>query len=97
MSPREKAERCLGKAVHPKALDRLFELAPEAEVGVHHHVSTWDGRQITTVTIGLPVGHEIHATAKVHPRDQFRRRYGIDLAFRRGLRKVKEVSEGARA
>lgn len=36
LSSREKSERALGKAVHPAAIARLYEIFPDAEVEVTH-------------------------------------------------------------
>jgi hypothetical protein len=36
LSSREKSERALGKAVHPAAIQRLYEIFPDAEVQVLH-------------------------------------------------------------
>lgn len=87
-----KASRALGKAVHPEALNRLFELCPTAFVKVVHRHYLPGADRWTEVRIypnpdgGVPV----QASAIPHPNDQYNRRYGIDLAFRRALRKVKQ-------
>lgn len=87
----ERAHRVLGRAVHTKAIRRLFELWPQADVSVVY--SRYDGRRTTVVEIkpypeatdwaGIARG-EAHCDQA----DQFVRRVGIDLAFRRALRKV---------
>jgi hypothetical protein len=87
----ERARRVLGHAVHTKALQRLFELWPEAEVSVVY--GRYDGRRTTVVRIrhnpgATFVGGEARGEAHCDQSDQFVRRVGIDLAFRRALRKV---------
>lgn len=89
----ERARRVLGHAVHAKALQRLFELWPEADVKVVY--GRYDGRRTTTVEIkpwanATPWAGFVRGEAQCDSSDQFNRRYGIDLAFRRALRKLKE-------
>lgn len=102
-SPRARAERVLGLAVHPKALDRLFELCPEASVRVRH-LQLWDpmdhwyeranGKivpnitRVTEVQIDVPQEGVALAFAECHPEDNYVRRRGIELAFRRALKLV---------
>lgn len=91
---RHLAKRRLGKAVHPLALNRLYELWPEAHVQVSHVTSQLGGPQWTSVWIwqrygeSKPAGECIVRHANVHPHDQRNRRYGISPAFRRALREV---------
>lgn len=92
-SPRERAERVLGKAVHPRALDRLFELWPEAEAQVRHGTFEHQSRRKhwTEVTLHKPQpvrADVVSRRAYVHSDDQRDRRKGIDIAFRRALREV---------
>lgn len=88
----ELARRVLGTAVHTKALQRLFELWPEADVQVTY--GRYDGRRTTTVIIlhhpgaYAAFGNVVRGKAHCDPSDQFVRRVGIDLAFRRALRKI---------
>lgn len=103
---RERNARVLGKAVHPDALARLHELFPEAHVSVQHesyvrelpHGEMRMGRRCypnpereTHVLIELGDGYPpIMGTAFCHPLDNFDRRKGIQLAFRRALDAVRE-------
>lgn len=88
-SRRELAERVLGKAVHPRALDRLFELEPEAEVQINHSPAKMEPR-FTVVRITKHDGtcKMAVADATCSPADQFDRRRGIRLAFGRCLREM---------
>lgn len=106
-----KAAHTLGCAVHRGALERLYELFPEATVTVEHETMRvplasdtpirMDGprdraQHSTRVWIDLEgdwqpgcgrrrPGHAIFADAVCHPDDNFDRRKGIELAFRRAL------------
>lgn len=99
----EKAAMALGSAVHPAALDRLFELCPEAVVRVRHQSlgvlgATWYERangavvpyafRTTVVQIDLARGDVVYGRARCHPEDNYDRRKGIELAFRRALKRV---------
>jgi len=92
-SARELAERVLGKAVHPQAIDRLFELEPDAEVEVEHAPAGMRPR-FTVVRIGRKEGRLQLAAAEAtcSPSDQFDRRRGIRLAFGRALRQLSEAA-----
>lgn len=93
LSPRERVERTLGKAVHPRAIDRLFELWPHAEVEVKHSDGRHDGvnLKITHVNIRkLPRGNAPNEQTfgRAYCRldcDQWSRRRGISLAFNRAM------------
>lgn len=102
MTPRERAERVLGKAVHPQALDRLFEIWPEAIVTVKHDevprgvgpdfgARLWLRRTVVDILqrkgAEKTTGH-VARNAYCHSSDQFNRKTGINLAFRRALREV---------
>jgi hypothetical protein len=95
-----RAAKVLGKAVHPNALKRLFELWPEAEVHVSHfhdatgdmtavdiYSHTWD--QMTDARDHFP--KTATGNAFCAPEDQFNKRYGIQLAFRRALDDVRRI------
>jgi hypothetical protein len=88
----ERNRRVLGKAVHAGALMRLHELWPEAHVFLQHHGTGMRRRQNTRVVIRAsadsPFG--VEGWAFCAPGDQFDRRRGIELAFRRALAKVRE-------
>lgn len=101
-TPRALAARKLGKAVHPAALDRLFELYPEAVVGVQHRHEPAPGRlqtqkmdchhecrqHITVVAIEYQKSYATFGHAFCHPDDNWDRRKGIEIAFRRALKEV---------
>jgi hypothetical protein len=104
-SARADVRLIVGRAVHNDALDRLFELWPGALVRVTHkteHIpdlTRMDGctrdarwhRQITTVSIDDPVsGYTVFGRAECAPGDQWDRKVGIAMAFRRALTKVRE-------
>lgn len=91
----------LGNAVHPGALGRLYELWPRADVRVQHRtervlvIARMDGnvyeeRQTTLVAIRLAQRSPAIGVAVCHPGDQWERRRGIELAFRRALNIVRE-------
>lgn len=87
---REKAKSALGKAVHPAALNRLFELYPEAIVRVRHNVTWHHGRQ-TVVYIQWKPDNELctkYGAVTCHSDDQYVKRVGIDKAFRQALKKL---------
>jgi hypothetical protein len=93
LPPIARNRRVLGKAIHVAALMRLHELWPEAVVKVRHGRSNVFGKRYwTRVTImrSGPGTGSVYATAKCAPGDSFNRRYGISLAFRRALDKVRE-------
>lgn len=98
---RQHAGRVVGKAVHPGALDRLFELYPDVKIDVRHDVELYytgrhmddlsqDARRTTRVTFWLTgrrgsTERYVFADAKCHPNDNWDRRAGIKLAFDRAL------------
>lgn len=104
LPPRQLAARVLGKAVHPFAVNRLFELWPEAQVAVRHgetrhdgadlrftEVEIWEGERTAGTDPGSWAGvNTRHVTrrATCHPADPFDRRTGIRLAFDRCLREA---------
>jgi hypothetical protein len=104
MSNGDQVRKVLGRAVHPKAIDRLLELWPEAYVEVTHYsarhdgvplrctrVHIWSGPSPTRTNSERPTGSE-RRTGTARCRldcDVWDRRRGIDLAFRRALKKVK--------
>lgn len=94
----EKNRRILGKAVHPNALRRLHELWPNAVVRVLHGEEFPGQVRGTTVRIyerpGVP-GGPVYGVAICHPNDQWDRRRGIELAFRRALAQVRECAQEA--
>jgi hypothetical protein len=86
---RIRAEKALGKAVHPRALDRLFEIWPAAHVRVRHGKIL--NMKWTRVSIRVSARASMggfSATADCAPGDQWNRQFGIALAFRRALKKV---------
>lgn len=91
-APIEMVGRILGKAVHPGALDRLFEIWPTAYVQVQHDPPGTRNRG-TRVTIyrfdpsaeGVPPEQVMGAVTTWH-RDQFARATGRRLAFERALK-----------
>jgi len=91
-SARELADRVLGKAVHPAAVDRLFAVWPEAIVEVTHSPATMEPR-FTVVSIKRDAeaaktdGH-VTREATCSSLDQFDRRAGIRIAFDRCLREA---------
>jgi hypothetical protein len=94
---RELVVRVLGKAVHPKAIDRLFEVWPEAQVQVDRYRTRHygvDGIRVTRVIVAAtsqegPRSHRVvDRRAYCHPDDPFDRRTGIRLAFDRCLREA---------
>ena len=101
----DRADCILGKAVHRAAHARLFELWPLAIVNVSHHTEhaiirgarldtprsdERNHRQITVVRIENPdEGYVVYGMAECAPGDQWDRKKGIDLAFRRALDKVR--------
>jgi hypothetical protein len=102
---RADARLIVGKAVHDDALDRLFELWPSALVRVQHNsehipdLTRMDGctrderrhRQITVVSIDDPdSGYTVFGRAECAPGDQWDRKLGIAMAFRRALVKVRK-------
>lgn len=96
----ERAQRVLGKAVHPAAIDRLYELWPEAQVYVQHEPNSGPpakaaGKRYTIVSIvrtsaGLV---EVKGEAICAQDDQWNRKRGIELAFRRALDEVRREVE----
>lgn len=87
---RQKAWKVLGYAVHPAALNRLFELAPEAIVRVRHNRTWHDARQ-TVVYIQWVPGNRLctkYGAVTCHSSDQYVKRVGIDKAFRQALKKL---------
>lgn len=98
----ERSRRVLGKGVHPAAIMRLHELWPDAVVRVGHGYDyalshpdrpTMEVVRVTWVRIferpGAP-GGPVLGESRCREDDAYRRDYGIDLAFRRALRKVRE-------
>lgn len=97
-------ERCLmlrkvlGAGVHPRAIGRLAELWPDAYLEVHHApagmvprftvVKVWATKQDHDEDLAAPVS----AAATCSRWDQFDRRAGIAIAFKRVLLKVKRVA-----
>lgn len=82
---RIRAGKVLGKAVHPDALNRLFELWPEAVVKVRRDVNEVGNRR-TTVFITPEFGRYTESgSVSCDSGDQFTRAYGIREAFRRAL------------
>lgn len=86
------ATKVLGNAVHRGALKRLFELWPEAKVEVKHYRYRY-GEQVrpkaTRVTI-VYGARGVHGHSECGHGDQFSRKTGIQIAFRRALQKVRE-------
>jgi hypothetical protein len=93
-----RARRVLGKAVHPDAVSRLFELWPQARVFVKHTImeltpeEVFKGgtRRIATMVWIVkypddPDSPRVMGIAIKHPNDHWDRRRGIELAFRRAL------------
>lgn len=101
--PYLKAFAALGDAVHPAALRRLFEMWPEARVHVQH-AYVWRGKPFTSERIQVRqtlvrieaqdfepnerTWKRVTRTAMCSPDDQYDRKYGIALAFRRALHEV---------
>lgn len=94
--PLHLADRVLGNAVHPNALDRLFEIWPDAHVEVQHDPPNTRGRgtRITiyafdpaTASAGVPPAQVKGAVTTWH-RDQFVRKVGTRTAFQRALKKL---------
>lgn len=90
----ERNARVLGKAVHPAALRRLHELFPNARVSVRHEATPSERfykrpSHKTRIYIDLDgdrrPGGTVFGTATCHHEDNFDRRKGIALAFRRAL------------
>lgn len=100
---RARAEQVLGKGVHPAAVERLFEVWPEAQVAVAHerelrahsytYVEVWIGNKSAR---DKPHGLHVTRNAKCHPDDQFNRRTGVRIAFDRCLREVVRRAEPER-
>lgn len=100
LSLREKSERALGRAAHPAAIQRLYEIVPDAEVSVVHGegIDTRStGRRFsqaplktryTTVTVSTPGGDLVADTAWFYRPVQFDRRQGIKFAFARVLKGI---------
>jgi hypothetical protein len=94
---RQRAELVLGNAVHPAALDRLFELWPTAHVVVRHSLQFNDGVPIKVTHIEVwdrPPGEagpypELGIAKCRLDVDSWERRRGIGLAFKRALLRVK--------
>lgn len=94
LPPRQLAARVLGAAVHPFAVNRLYELWPQAHVMVHHYpeagqtvVRIYDRRPADT--LGENVGiQDVAREAACSDEDQFSRKMGIRLAFGRALKAV---------
>jgi hypothetical protein len=82
---RIRAGKVLGKAVHPDALARLYELWPRAVVKVRRDVNDHGNRR-TTVFITPEVGRYTETgIVSCDSGDQFTRAYGIREGFRRAL------------
>ena len=104
--------KVLGGAVHRKAIDRLFELWPEASIHVARYTASNDGVPLKVTVVEVyrfnpEDNREGMATVYGRARcrldtDTFNRHYGLDLAFRRALREAKraarkiEAAEAAR-
>jgi hypothetical protein len=99
----ERAQRVLGKAVHPGAIDRLYELWPEAIVYVQHGENRAPGDRMsgpaivtrwTRVTIVRSSAklYEVVGEAFCHPNDRYDRKRGIELAFKRALNDVRWIN-----
>jgi hypothetical protein len=95
----ERVRRPLGYAVHPDAINRLLELWPDARVLVSHGYERqilpgptlpgFRGQRATRVVIRESDDENsrwIGGEALCSPEDQFSRRRGIEIAFRRALR-----------
>lgn len=95
--------RVLGNAVHPRAVDRLFELWPEADVAVRHGDDRHDGVELKVTRVNIakkrdPVPTAATPLALGDARcrldcDSWDRRHGISLAFRRALQEVRRMAE----
>jgi hypothetical protein len=86
----KRAEKVLGKAVHPDALNRLFELWPKAKVEVKHYGLRHRKRGTrVTITFGAK---SVHGFAECSLDDQYERKRGIQLAFQRALQKVRDIN-----
>lgn len=86
----QKAARVLGKAVHPNALRRLFELWPDAVVRVRRDVNDYGNRR-TIVLIATESGRFVErGEVSCDSGDQYNRAYGIREAFRRALVAARE-------
>lgn len=81
----EQPERALGLAGHPQAIERLLELWPSAHVWVTYAVH--GGRRVTLVGIAPSQATTpmFFGRAYCSPPDQFSRRRGREIAFRRAL------------
>lgn len=102
MPPRD-LSKVLGKAPHPRAINRMVQIWPKAYVNVEHGTTRHDGTdyRYTRVFIyefdpktdddATPTPRLIQGLARCHPSDQFCRRKGIELAFRRALRNLSAV------
>lgn len=102
LSSREKNERALGRAAHPRALDRLHEIFPEAEVGVFHGtVARFMGSpraRYTTVSLSTPDGDVVANTQWTYAPVQWDRRRSLARAFHCLLKDVCErTNEAERA
>lgn len=106
LTARDRNSATLGAAVHPMALARLHQLFPDARVKVRHettevprHSRMSDYRVLpeheTRVYVDLDGNDNPSATifgkAICHPADNYDRRKGIDVAFRRAL----DIARGA--
>jgi hypothetical protein len=93
--------RVLGAGVHSRAIGRLVELWPEAVVAVIHSPAAMQPR-FTVVKVWESAEAKERGDAAVGTEstcaigEQFHRRVGIAIAFKRALLKVKEVTEGGR-
>jgi hypothetical protein len=99
-----RAGRVLGHAGHPRAINRLVELWPQARVLVAHGYeaqiiplpSPFRGRRATRVVIREDDAEDarwVGGEALCSPSDQFCRRRGIEIAFRRALRRLVEEAK----
>lgn len=110
LPPRMYAEQVLGKAATSEQLDELFALHAAAHPVVTHDVVTeiqirgewWHNLKRTTVEIyGLnpaaaqyPVVTVAKGVAILSPNDQWNKRRGVEVAFGRALRALREQVEG---
>lgn len=106
------AKRVLGKAVHPAAIERLFDVWPEAQVEVWHDwvwrtdPFTQERRQTRRTVVEIWEGERnpvnpshtrrVQREALVHPDDNFERKTGIRVAFDRCLREAVRRSDPGR-
>lgn len=99
----DRLRRALGSAVHSGAVKRLLELWPDASLEVRHFDSRYDGEPLRVTEIDIwdcRPDMEQAGRRSVRGRaecmvayDQWDRRRGIDLAFRRALRRVAATNQ----